>query len=264
MILEEFEDSEFRRVLISIATGKIDVAIKELIENKDISIKELKEVFLCLLQKREVETLDWFSNKENEDLKITTIAELCRLAYATELGKITNSINEPTEKIAYDLICNYGIEIEEEAGDYPNESISGLVWMDGAAVTEWAYFMAEYFNRKLDKERELQMLFIRAKVTNSVMSHYHHLVGPAMVDLGFSCLENNLPEKAEEFFNAVILDFEWLIEEYINSKTRPENEDSVALDSLKKAYEGMLRIRKDKGIKSKLNDIDRLNLHENA
>ncbi len=256
IMIEEFSESEYKETLISIAKGDLDIAIEKLINNKSISNKELKEVSLRLLQKQEIESLDWFSNRDNEDTKLESIVEMCRLTYALELGNFKNSIRESVEKIAYKLICDYGLEIEQESGEYPDEPISGLVWMDGAAVREWAYFMAEYFNRKQDKEHELQMLFIRAKVTNSIMSHYYHLVGPAMVDLGFCCIKNNLPEKAENFFNAVILDFDWLLEEYADSK--PDDEDLVAIGSLKNAFEGMLKIKNDNTYESKIENINNI------
>jgi hypothetical protein len=252
-----FEKSAFKESLILISKRKMADAIECLIKDDLQSNVALKNVILCLLQGREIENYEWFS--KNPDTKITAIAELCRLADALQVGKIDGTIRESVEKITYQLICDYGIEIAQESGDYPDSTLSGGVWMNGAILRDWAYFMAQYFNHENDKERELQMLFIRVKVTNAIMSHYHHLVGPAMVDLAVCCIDNDLPEKAEQFFNAVILDFDWLIDEYIDGSTEINEEDAISISALQQAYEGMLRIKKDdKELNSKLKKLKKI------
>ena len=253
---EEFQESLFKESLILITKRKMAKAVECLI-NKDLQSNiALKNIVLSLLQGRKIDNYEVLFKRQSEDTQITAIAELCRLAYALQVGKAAHPIKEAVEKITYAFICVYGIEIEQKSGDYPTSLISADVWMNGAFLNEWAYFMAQYFKRENDKKSELQMLFIRAKVTNAIMSHYHHLVGPTMVDLGICYLANDLSEKAEECFNAVILDFEWLIDEYIDHNVEINEEDAISISALQRAYEGILGLKKgDDELHSKLTKL---------
>jgi hypothetical protein len=150
------------------------------------------------------------------------------------------------ERIApklYNYLLNAADYIHKNAGDYPRTAISGKVWLDGAIVRDWALYMATYYEDLEKYQQETEMRFARSKITNSIMNHYMHLVGPDMIGVA-KCLEKiELPEKAFMFYHAVQLDFDQLIPELSDQKLIAM-EDKLSLWALKEAYQGLLRLDK--------------------
>jgi hypothetical protein len=120
--------------------------------------------------------------------------------------------------------------------------IQANTWMDGASLRDWALYLATYYEDRKDYANEVQMRFVRCKITNSIMNHYMHLVGPDMVGVGRALEKINNPEKAFMFYNAVTLDFTPLLDEFATKK--PQEEDKLSLWALKEAYSGLIRIGK--------------------
>ena len=115
--------------------------------------------------------------------------------------------------------------------------------MDGAIVRDWALYLATYYEDLGKYQQETEMRFSRSKITNSIMNHYMHLVGPDMIGVA-KCLEKiNLPDKAYQFYHAVQLDFEQLIPALSNQQ-QISIEDKLSLWALKEAYQGLSRLSK--------------------
>jgi hypothetical protein len=143
----------------------------------------------------------------------------------------------------YHYLMHAADYIHKNSGDYPKTTISGKIWLDGAIVRDWALYLATYYEDLGKFQQETEMRFSRSKITNSIMNHYMHLVGPDMIGVA-KCLEKiNLPEKAYQFYHAVVLDFEQLIPK-LSEEQLISIEDKLSLWALREAYLGLLRLKK--------------------
>jgi len=166
---------------------------------------------------------------------------LVQLVGAADEGGIDDPLAEAMAGVAAGVLTDLSAQIETDAGDYPTSPVSAGVWMDGGLMRDLTWAMARHYRDQHRAEDELQMLFVRAKVTNSIMSHYHHEVGPAMVAVG-DCYERlGRPDKAAPYYRAVMLDFERFLEQYADTEEVPPAVDRLSLEALVQAYNGHVR-----------------------
>lgn len=169
-------------------------------------------------------------------------AELVRFLSALNSSGNFKPETTAVAKIALQNLEKLAQETENRAGNYPDNPISADVWMGGMFVREWSDPIAEFFAEEGETENELRARFSKCKITNSIMSHYPHLVGPDMLAVG-KCYEKlNDTDKAKRFFNPVVLDFERFLQEYTGNKEIPDEEDASSLLSLLGAYTGLERV----------------------
>jgi hypothetical protein len=174
------------------------------------------------------------------------LSELFRIVLALEYYRKAPQYESQIAYTLLECVRNAAIDIEKKSNNYPTNSINAKVWMDGAGLRNLAGELSEYFKRKCDDKNELDALFLRAKFTLAIMSHYPGTVGPDMiaVALKYEALGNK--EKAKDFYTPVRLDFTHRaieIEEYIGeSDTDFVNEDIPTVQSLIDSLEGLKRI----------------------
>ncbi|MEM7558833.1 MAG: hypothetical protein AAF394_06890, partial [Planctomycetota bacterium] len=103
-------------------------------------------------------------------------------------------------------------KVEEAAGDYPSEVISGGAWMAGAEYATHAKALTSHFAEQgwLKHEANASGLWVRA--TLAVCSHYHHMVGPAMIASADCCWRLGETETAIGMWTGVVLDFAFLLD----------------------------------------------------
>jgi hypothetical protein len=136
--------------------------------------------------------------------------------------------------------------IEKNSNDYPRNSINGKVWMDGAGLRSRADKLSEYFKRKNNDQRELEALFLRAKLTCTIMSHYPETVGPDMNALALKYEKLGNQKEAKKYYTPVVLDFTWRVANVEQSIKEPDGDffdaDLPIVQSLIDALQGLKRI----------------------
>lgn len=242
-IIDNSPNKEFFQLLLSYQTKEAaDFAKKQLQEKSDRKGHLMLKQWLLASEFISAEEVGHLEIDYAQDYSIE-IAELGRLIdiLVSELKHKLMAVRIAPK--LYRHLIHAADHIHQNAGDYPRTSISGKVWMDGAIVRDWALYMASYYEDLEKYQEETEMRFIRSKITNAIMNHYMHLVGPDMIGVA-KCLEKiDLPDKAYQFYHAVRLDFEQLIPELSNEK-QISMEDKLSLWALKEAYQGLMRLNK--------------------
>ncbi len=139
--------------------------------------------------------------------------------------------------------------ISKESNDYPHNGMNGGVWFDGVYLRSVAKELATYFSRQKEDDNEVQSLYIKAKITLSIMSHYMHLVGPDMIAIAEKFESINKPEDAKKFYRPVIQDFSEEMFELVSEYSKNSDEENeyneetlIITESLCKALNGFKRL----------------------
>lgn len=132
--------------------------------------------------------------------------------------------------------------LEILANGYPRNPIQASVWLDGVELASLAHRVALIAREKDETELEEKALSSRARATLAVQSHYHHIVGPAMLDHVDCLLRLGRPEQALENLIAVIADFTPILEESEADDEEVCQEYRCALICLKDAAELRMRL----------------------
>lgn len=128
-------------------------------------------------------------------------------------------------------------KVQEMARGYPERPVSADVWMTGAEYSTLARALTAHFKEAGWVQREESASGLWAKVTVAVNSHYHHLVGPAML-ANADCHRRLLnTERAVEIYTSVIKDFAFLLEDWLPEAEAPDDEEGIALECLRLAGE---------------------------
>jgi hypothetical protein len=134
-------------------------------------------------------------------------------------------------------------DIAQRANNYPQNTIMGDGWMDGYGYASLAraltlHLQAQGTNKCLPYEGHASVSWLRA--TLAVCSHYRNLVGPAMIThASYHERTDNHPH-ALLMYTAVVKDFVCLLESWVDSADVPNEDDRIALESLKIAVEKLL------------------------
>jgi hypothetical protein len=135
--------------------------------------------------------------------------------------------------------------IQKNSNDYPNNSINGKTWIDGAVIREWSQVLANYFGKKQDLDAEIDMCYYKAKITLSIMGHYPEEVGPDMISIATK-MEKKGYKNAVNYYRPVLSDFQEFLEsmeEYVEEEEfEVEGREENILNSLIQAIEGLSRL----------------------
>lgn len=150
----------------------------------------------------------------------------------------TEAARQEQTEFVYQTLCEMAAEIEkvcEAAGDYPEGVIAGDVWITGADYASHAQALTQHFaeNGWLKNEANASSLWVQA--TLAVCAHYHDLVGPAMNASADCSRRLGNVDRAVEMWTAVVKDFAFLLDEYDQDPGGPEDEDRVAIESLRES-----------------------------
>ncbi|HCS53133.1 hypothetical protein [uncultured Rubinisphaera sp.] len=130
--------------------------------------------------------------------------------------------------------------ISQQANGYPANPISALVWMNGAGYGSLASALTCHFHDAGWLKREENASALWAKVTLAVCSHYHHMVGPAML-ANADCHERlGNTDRAAQMYGGVVKDFSFIADDWANESTSPTDDDRLALESLQTAVQRLL------------------------
>jgi hypothetical protein len=145
--------------------------------------------------------------------------------------------------------------IRKQAKGYPRGPISGEVWFAGYRMIGLTEALTRHFNSTgwLGYERNASGLW--AKATLAVCSHYHHMVGPAM--LACADCHERLGEAAEAIgrYAAVVDDFTFLLDEWEQEDVGPAGDDRDAIECLRLAAERLLALDPHRSDESELRSM---------
>ena len=132
--------------------------------------------------------------------------------------------------------------VKDNANGYPNGSISGNVWFAGYRMAALAEGLTGYFKAAGWLGNEANAANLWAKATLSVCSHYHHMVGPAMLAAADCAERRGDPEEAIHSYKVVVADFAWLSDEWNQETEAPPEDQRLALCCLKTAAERLIAL----------------------
>ncbi|GEM_PF-4227474 len=253
-------DSKNREILYLLSSGKFSDVIK-LTNKKGFRIKYLLRLGKrktgnkgfscdilnsCLRHRLKPNSYTRTRDISFNDEFIEELNELVRILLVLEDYKGATDYEKTLSLTILECVKDGAIFIEQNSGDYPMSSINAKIWMDGAGLRVKAEELSYYFNRKRDSNSELDSLFLKAKLTNTVMSHYPNLVGPDMIAVGNKLEHIGSAEKAMQFYKPVELDFTDLVQDIQdkidNHKSEIGENDVIIIKSLTDALEGLKRL----------------------
>jgi hypothetical protein len=135
--------------------------------------------------------------------------------------------------------------VKDNANGYPNGPISGNVWFAGYRMATLAERLTGYFKTAGWLGNEANAAGLWAKATLSVCSHYHDMVGPAMLAAADCAERRGDPEEAISSYNAVVADFAWLSDEWNHETAAPPEDQRLPLACLKTAAERLIVLEAD-------------------
>lgn len=140
--------------------------------------------------------------------------------------------------------------IRDQANDYPNYSIKAETWAEGVALSNHAEALAKFLANKgfiTEQERATKLW---AQTTLSVCSHYHHLVGPAMIASASISETTGKLDYAKAVYGGVLEDFQSVLEAIELDETEPDEDSLTALQSLNIAAARLLELDSGAGLSS--------------
>jgi hypothetical protein len=269
-------DSPNQSLLTALTKGDLEKALSlatEMMANDNSTPHAVvAEYFVKMVQSQGTDNTS-LQNQYFEKLKgkevILFVAEFSRLLMALKHPNIDEHLFFTVAKWVDTLIWNIVQEIAVNSGDYPHDVIQANVWFEGAALREWCQLLADFYQEANLLEYEASVTFAKAKATLSIMSHYHHFVGPDMISAA-KCYERlGNDESAKQSYYAVIMDFKWLIDDYLKEEETEdekdeevflEKEDYTSLMSLAAAYKGYFALcsEEDEQIPNQLASVESL------
>jgi hypothetical protein len=191
-----------------------------------------------------------YSKVSKLDFKSEFLNELIELHRILLVLQDFSKAPEVEKRISLTLlecIRDGAVYIAENSNAYPQNSINGKIWIDGAGLRTRADDLSEYFRSKEDDQNTLETVFLRAKLTNTIMSHYPNLVGPDMIAVSLQFEKMGNLEKAKQFLNPVVMDFTSLVKDIEKGLNENEvmDEDFPITESLIQALEGLKRLGED-------------------
>jgi hypothetical protein len=131
-------------------------------------------------------------------------------------------------------------DVRQRANGYPKNPISADVWLSGNGYGTLASALASHFKNVGWLKREENATALWAKAVLAVNSHYHHMVGPAML-ANADCHDRlgNI-ELSSYIYSGVVKDFVFLLDEEADDAAVPTDDDRIALECLMRASERLL------------------------
>jgi hypothetical protein len=135
------------------------------------------------------------------------------------------------------------VRVRGRANNYPANPIQADVWVEGAALGPLAERLASLLRTQGLTDLEEAAHTLRGMAVLAVQSHYHYLVGPAMLARA-ECNERlGRAELAGELYECVVGDFRWILDEWSPLDEAPNCEDRISLECLLQALRGVLKHR---------------------
>jgi hypothetical protein len=166
----------------------------------------------------------------NEILKLNLSNEETRQKYGEQVFRTVQQLSTEIEKV------------RQSANGYPANPTSASIWFLGLGYSNLACALTEHFKIAGWLKREENASALWAKATLAVNSHYHHLVGTAML-ANADCQERlGNVEHATNIYISVVKDFVFLVDDWVSETVAPVDEERIALSSLNTAVTRLLSL----------------------
>ena len=178
------------------------------------------------------------SGTKNVSVPVTNYDEIqAKVEKLMHLPIESQADRERNDQVVVDTLRTLGAEIDsiqEQANGYPNSAIDAVVWLDGFRYAGLCKELTAHFAHANWLVRQENASALWKKATLAVCSHYHHMVGPAML-ANADCHERlGNTEHAVQLYRAVISDFSFLLEDDFSDR-QIDDDERVAIESLKTA-----------------------------
>lgn len=150
-----------------------------------------------------------------------------REAYGGQVLNVLERLNAEIERVRV------------QAGGYPATTIAGDVWFDGVGYANLASALTQHFNKAGWLKHEHNASLLWAKATLAVCSHYHHLVGPAMI-ANADCQERLGNAGRAQMYAGVAQDFLVVLDGCDEDADSPTDDNRIAIESLRTAVVRLL------------------------
>jgi len=245
-ILKLLHEGKFNAVIERLATREAGGFFSFIRRSKAKPSFAYSILVACLNKKLKPEEYYITSNLNFDVDFLDQLKELFRILSVLKDYSKASELEELIALTLLECIRDGADYIEQNANDYPRNSINGKVWMDGAGLRNIAQELSSYFDHNGDDQHSLDTVLFKAKVTLAIMSHYPDLVGPDMLAIAFRHEKMGDTEKAKQFFNPVILDFTSLVQDIKEGLSDQDPDllyqDIPVTESLIQAMEGLKRL----------------------
>lgn len=154
-------------------------------------------------------------------------------------------VREAQRDEVYALMTELDARIEvirQQAKGYPRNPVSAEVRFADYRMIGLAESLTQHFKATGWLGHEGNASGLWAKATLAVCSHYHHMVGPAMLANADCCERLGEPAEALARYRAVMNDFSFLLDEFEDCDAIREQSDRIAIESLKTAAARVLTL----------------------
>ncbi len=221
--------------------------LKNIFKKKDKEVEELilaYKILNRLLSGKQ--NLNDLSSFDFGSTYISDYAELGKLLFEIEDLQVDEQFKQDLAHYLYYWMQYAARHIAQNSNDYPQNSISGNIWMDGYVLRSWAQALSEYFEKQKNDEYALDMSLEKARITCSIMSHYPELVGPDMISVASKYEAKGAISDALNFYRPVLADFVEFLEDIEFSRYEDNigemEQDPFILNALIDAVEGLQRL----------------------
>jgi|SRR5579883_277656 len=205
-----------------------------------------------------ITTLHELIGKSDTPARISILGELILTLHALAEGQYSGESVDAIEETALRLAIDIARALEANPPqDNPGQDTdTAELRIHAMAMREWAHLFARYYKAKSALPYETELLMIRARVTNTTLSTWAHLVGEAMVEVALVLEPLGRVEMATQCYEGVHLDLRYLLKKH---KSYPQYETGYALFWLQRACEERTRlVPDDEDAKRDLQDVRKL------
>src|SRR5262249_34136393 len=194
-------------------------------------LRAFRDAIVPALQSKDPSGLDKLIDDADINARVTIFGELILTLYALREGKHSGERVDAILHRAFQLARALAGALEAAQ---PQDTDDEELLAHGIAVREWAHLLAGYYQAAGLIGPAAEMLMVRARVTNSTLSAWPHLVCSAMIDLALALEPIEKVEMAINCCNGVRMDLHYLVDR-IDDPRLPEFEKVAALYWLQRA-----------------------------
>lgn len=169
------------------------------------------------------------------------------VAVALEVARLAVASQEP-DRTRFHLLLEAATSISVAAeaciarlGQWPCAPEGSQEWIDGVALAEAARQVTAMFAAQPDPELEERGLALVGRIVTRLLGQSYAFVGRAMVESARCIQRNGDPERAAAHVEAVLVDFEILLDRF--EVDAPFDEHVIALEYLLAAVELIIEVR---------------------
>jgi hypothetical protein len=169
------------------------------------------------------------------------------IAVALETARLALASQEPGRtRVRLLLEAATSLSMAAEAcidrlGRQPCAQEGSQEWVDGVALAAAARQVTAEFAAQPHPELEKSGLLLVGRIVTRLLGQCHAFVGRVMIELARSVQRNGDPEEAAGHAEAILVDFEILLDRF--TVAAPFDEDVIALEYLLEAVELIIEVR---------------------